>query len=56
MGILNLRYSKVPEYISVSVGHELANSFLVLRLDSFFLHMIINVSFRQRLHFLLMLL
>ena len=37
-------------------GHELANSFLLLTLHSSFLQMIMNFSFFQRLHFLLMLL
>ena len=47
---------KVLEWVSVSVGHELAGSFLLFRLHRFFLQMITNFSKRHKLHLLLTLL
>ena len=47
---------KFPSTYRFLWGHELANSFLLLRLHSSFLQRIMNFSFRQRLNFLLMLL
>ena len=42
-----LLYYKVLEEVSVSVGHELSNSFLLFRLQRSFLQMIVNLSKRQ---------
>ena len=55
-GLLGVVYVtlKFPSTYRFLWGHELANSFLLLRLHSSFLQMIMNFSFRQKLHFLLM--
>ena len=50
-----LLYNKVLEYVSVSVGDELASSFRLFRLHKFLL-MITNFSKRHKLHLLLTLL
>ena len=53
---LKLYYSQFLSTYWFLWGHELANWFLSLRLHSFFFQIIMNFSFRQRLHFLLILL
>ena len=48
---VELHYSKISKSELISMGHELANSFLLFRVHMCFLKMIKNLSWRQRLHF-----
>ena len=48
---VELHYSKISKSELISMGHELANSFLLFRVHKCFLKMIKNLSWRHRLHF-----